>query len=852
MAEVIFCINNEYIPIQCQPNNILQTICNRFCSKVHINVNSYIFIYNDKEIDYNKTFSELANEHDTKMNKINILVKEKACIQKASSLSKNINPLNLEDNKINISETNNKKETTKISFDNFNNCQSNSILEEENNINYNNKCNIKIKQIKNEKNTNLSLFNSTEDDFNNIIELIKKVNKCPEHNDGFISICKTCNKHLCFICDDKEHEGHEILNLKKVFTPKKDVQEIINQKKNLINNKYYSILSRAINNLLILKIKWDLDLRINSEIIKNYNERNRSNDILLKIKKIKEESSIFYDFYKIKKGINFIEKMNQDISNLFNSNNSEEFNNNKYYNICNSNVITNSNININNNNNIYNKNIDNNIKEFKNANNNKIDNIRINYNINNRLENIHNNINQRQNTKDYSNNFNFIFKIKEFCKFLQESELFIQKLTSPNNFKNFNDNSENNKINNKINDFNVNNEENLNEIIMKYKIQEKDKKNKFVKITNQYFINENKNNNIKLIINGKESDLIEKYNISNYKCDILEIRLKGMDNIKKANYMFYECSSLYSLSNAHKWNTSEVINMSYLFYGCESLTYIDGISKWNTINVKDMSYMFFSCKSLQSLPDISKWNTMNVTKINHMFSECSSLASFPEISNWNVSNVIKMNHLFWKCSKLINLPDISKWNVENVEDMSFCFSECQSLEILPDISSWIISRVKSLNNLFENCKSLVKLPDISKWNTSKVFDMSHMFSGCEKLEELPDISNWDISKVEKLSHIFENCIELKNLCDISKWHTDKVKDMSYLFSGCKNLEILPDISKWNFENVKDISQMFEECINLNLYDELRDYNIKNKRNSKGIFNKKSPEYFKTIFATNHN
>jgi surface protein len=52
-----------------------------------------------------------------------------------------------------------------------------------------------------------------------------------------------------------------------------------------------------------------------------------------------------------------------------------------------------------------------------------------------------------------------------------------------------------------------------------------------------------------------------------------------------------------------------------------------------------MKKMFFNCSSLISLPDISKWNTTNVINMKKMFYNCSSLISLPDISKWNTSNV---------------------------------------------------------------------------------------------------------------------------------------------------------------------------------------------------------------------
>ena len=80
--------------------------------------------------------------------------------------------------------------------------------------------------------------------------------------------------------------------------------------------------------------------------------------------------------------------------------------------------------------------------------------------------------------------------------------------------------------------------------------------------------------------------------------EILEIKLKGINNIT---------------------------NMGYMFCGCSNLSNLPDISKWNTNNITDICYMFNGCSSLSSLPDISKWNTNNVNKKSFMFSGCPNL-----------------------------------------------------------------------------------------------------------------------------------------------------------------------------------------------------------------------------------
>jgi len=110
-----------------------------------------------------------------------------------------------------------------------------------------------------------------------------------------------------------------------------------------------------------------------------------------------------------------------------------------------------------------------------------------------------------------------------------------------------------------------------------------------------------KNKNIcKMIIENKEYELAEKYNIKGHNNKKLKIKLKGFSNITDMSWMFYECSSLLYFPDISKWNTNKVTDMSYMFGGCSSLSSLPYISKWNINNVNDMSYIFNGCSSLIS------------------------------------------------------------------------------------------------------------------------------------------------------------------------------------------------------------------------------------------------------------
>ena len=116
--------------------------------------------------------------------------------------------------------------------------------------------------------------------------------------------------------------------------------------------------------------------------------------------------------------------------------------------------------------------------------------------------------------------------------------------------------------------FNIYRKMNIDEIKIIYKVKDKE-----VKLFGEDFVKRNKKN-CKLIIDGKEQELKEKYSfgIFSSKKDILEIKLKGITNITNMSEMFRGCKSLSSLPDISKWNTSNVTDMICMFDGCnESL-----------------------------------------------------------------------------------------------------------------------------------------------------------------------------------------------------------------------------------------------------------------------------------------
>ena len=51
MANVIFNFNGERVTIQCETNETMKDICNRFASKIAIDINSLCFLYDGNQIN---------------------------------------------------------------------------------------------------------------------------------------------------------------------------------------------------------------------------------------------------------------------------------------------------------------------------------------------------------------------------------------------------------------------------------------------------------------------------------------------------------------------------------------------------------------------------------------------------------------------------------------------------------------------------------------------------------------------------------------------------------------------------------------------------------------------------------
>ena len=76
MAKVIFTYNGNETIIQCNIDEKMKDICQRFAKKLQIEIDKIYFIYNGSKINEELNFNEQANEEDRKRNIMNVLVND--------------------------------------------------------------------------------------------------------------------------------------------------------------------------------------------------------------------------------------------------------------------------------------------------------------------------------------------------------------------------------------------------------------------------------------------------------------------------------------------------------------------------------------------------------------------------------------------------------------------------------------------------------------------------------------------------------------------------------------------------------------------------------------------------------
>ena len=315
---------------------------------------------------------------------------------------------------------------------------------------------------------------------------------------------------------------------------------------------------------------------------------------------------------------------------------------------------------------------------------------------------------------------------------------------------------------------------NTNEINIKYKTLE----DNIHTIFGSEFVENNKNN-ITLKINGKQSPLIEKYNLNKGENDIT-ICIKN-----------------------------KLTNLSNMFKSCGTLYNIDELKYLNTKFVTDLSYMF-SGSSVSNIKSLENWDVSKVTNFENMFSECIQLSNINPLKDWNVSSGTNFKYIFKSDSKINNIKPLENWDISKATDLEGIFSGFSDLTDLTPIQNWNVSKCQNFSRLFQGCENLFDLIPIQNWDVSKCKNFKSLFINCKKISDITPLKNWNVSNGSNFSKMFYGCSLLSDVKPIENWNVSKGDNFEKMFSGCKSLTNGNILKNWKLANNNYFDSMFME------------------------------------------
>ena len=335
MSTAEFIYKGGKTDIQCQEEDKIEDIIQKFCTKIGKRIEEMYYLYGGSIIDKNLKFINLINSEDKLRNKISILVNDDESMDESNEqylkkskyiicpqCKENIH-IKINNYKIELYACQNSHNIKNLSFDDFEKSQfideskivcdfcksANKTTTYENLFYICFTCNKKI----------CPLCKSSHDKAHSIIDYDEKFFKCSTHYESYTFYCEQCKKNICVICH-KEHSNHKVISHGDIMPDKKElesgknelrkkldefeneIQKIINKLNNVIQNfeMYYNIYNDMINGYEIQKR--------NYQILQNLNYINEYNKNFIKdLDVIIKEQNIKYKFEKI---MNIWDKIN--------------------------------------------------------------------------------------------------------------------------------------------------------------------------------------------------------------------------------------------------------------------------------------------------------------------------------------------------------------------------------------------------------------------------------------------------------------------------------------------------------------------------------------------------------------
>ena len=295
MSNIIFIFENKTLEMQNNKDDLMKNICQKFANKINKDIDSLIFLYDGREINFQLTINEQAKEIDKKEGQMKILVYLKLDDNNQKKEIKNkeiicpkceeICLLNIKDYKITLYDCKNNHKYDNILLDEYENieyinlskiicdiCKNNNILKTFNNQFY--KCLSCDKNI-------CPLCKSKHNKNHDIINYIQKNYICKNHNEKYNSYCNKCKINLCIACESEHEDKNNIIYYGNIM-PKKDIFK--NQKEEL--KIKINILNQKIKQLNKISKNMEIYYNINFNLFEIFDKKNRNYQLLKNINEI--------------------------------------------------------------------------------------------------------------------------------------------------------------------------------------------------------------------------------------------------------------------------------------------------------------------------------------------------------------------------------------------------------------------------------------------------------------------------------------------------------------------------------------------------------------------------------------
>ena len=304
MNKADFTYNDTNISIQCNSDDKMKCIINKFLSKSGKDKENLYFLYNGLIINEDLTFYKCANNLDKCRNCMSIVVIEGQSDDSNNLIKSNyvICPqckenafISIENYKITIFGCKNGHKTDNLQINEFGETQYIDQLKI--------KCD-ECQDLKSETNENKFFACHTcsqnlcqkckdiHDKSHNIIDYEYKQFYCNHHFNLYKFYCSDCKKDLCISCKF-EHEKHNIITYDNIIP---DIDKIRNNQLKDIKDKIYglkTIINGMINQLNNLNKNLDIYFEIYDNIISNFDKEKRNYSLIENVNNMKNYATNF-------------------------------------------------------------------------------------------------------------------------------------------------------------------------------------------------------------------------------------------------------------------------------------------------------------------------------------------------------------------------------------------------------------------------------------------------------------------------------------------------------------------------------------------------------------------------------